>query len=96
MRIAIDVCVGKRGAELLRDAGHEVIAAEHGESDRDWFTRAIAWGAELFVSADVDIEIYAYDFNVEFFQAKRGQSGTRTALNLLIEMGRRQRRRTAS
>lgn len=74
MKIAVDVCVGKRGAAILREAGHEVLEAEHCESDRDWFTRALAAGGELFVAADADIEIYAYDFNVRFFQARQGDT----------------------
>jgi hypothetical protein len=86
MKIAVDVCVGKRGAALLRAAGHDVIEAEHGESDRAWFTRAIAAGAELFVSADADIEIYAYDFDVPFFQAQQHDSGIVTAQRILTQI----------
>ncbi len=86
MRIAVDVCVGNRGAEILRDAGHTVIEAEHGESDRDWFARAMAADVELFVSGDTDIEILAYDANVRFVRARQGESGATTARRVLCSI----------
>lgn len=85
MRIAVDVCIGRDGIDRLRRAGHDVYEAEHCESDRDWFSRAIAWGADLFVSADADIEIYAYDANVDFFLVRQGECGERASVRLLTE-----------
>src|SRR5882724_9154877 len=55
MVIVVDVCVGHEGVRLLRAAGHTVIEAEHGESDRTWFARALAGGAEMVIAADSDI-----------------------------------------
>ncbi len=75
MTIAVDVCVGRVGVRHLRDLGHVVIEAEHGESDRSWFARALEHGVDLVVSADVDIEILAYDHNVRFYRPVRGHCG---------------------
>jgi len=91
MKIAVDVCIGRDGAKLLRYFGHEVIEAEHAESDRDWFARAITAGAEYFISADADIEILAYDANVRFFRAKQGVSGLVTAQRFLSRDKRREK-----
>ena len=89
MKIAVDVCVGDRGTAILRDAGHEVIEAAHCESDRDWCARALAAGVEMFVSADADIEIYAYDVDVRFFQARQRDSGIVTAQRVLAQISGR-------
>ncbi len=94
MRIAVDVCVGHAGAFLLRQAGHEVIEAEHGETDRSWVARAVAAHAELFVSPDADIEICAYDLNVPFLRARRGEGGHITA-HRVIRWARRAKARRA-
>lgn len=87
MKIAVDVCVGRRGVQILREAGHEVLEAQHGESDRDWFKRALAWGAELVVANDADLSIMAYDHRVKFFRARTGHSGKLTACRILLRYG---------
>lgn len=73
--IAVDVCVGRRGVAMLRAAGYDVIEAQHAESDREWFARALAAGAVLVVSGDSDIEIAAYDADVRFLHVQRGEDG---------------------
>jgi hypothetical protein len=83
MKIAIDVGIGKRGAEILRAAGHEVLEAEHGEMDSIWLERTKAEGARLYVSADADVSIYAYDRNVPYLQARQGESGADLARRVL-------------
>ncbi len=70
MKIAVDVQVGRRGVAQLRAAGHDVLKADHGEPDREWFARAQAWGAELVVSPDGDLEILCYDNRVAFFKVR--------------------------
>lgn len=81
MIVAVDVCIGKRGVQMLRDAGHTVIEAEHGEPDREWFDRAIRANARLFVAADNDIRILAYDNRRLFFRAwtNKGLTGVEVA-----------------
>jgi len=71
VKIAVDVCLGHRGIAMLRTACHEVLEAEQGERDRDWLARARAAGAQLLVSADADIEIFAYDANIHFVRSSR-------------------------
>lgn len=87
MKIAVDVCVGRRGVQILRDAGHEVLEAQHGESDRQWFARAMAWGVELVVANDADLSILAYDHRLKFFRARTGHSGKLTACRILLRYG---------
>lgn len=84
MKIAVDVCVGRRGVRLLRKAGHEVLQAEHGERDDAWFARALKFGVELVVACDNDLSILAYDHNVRFFRAISGHSGGLTAQRVLL------------
>lgn len=87
MKIAVDVCVGRRGVNILRAAGHDVLEAQHGESDRSWFHRAMAWGAKLVVSADADIEILAYDNRVPFHRAPQHTDGRHVAWGVLAAVG---------
>jgi hypothetical protein len=86
VRIAVDVCVGRRGVKMLLDAGHDVFCAEHAEPDREWFARAMKWGVELVVAADSDIEILAYDANVRFFCAAQGDNDREIARKVLYEI----------
>lgn len=92
MKIAVDVCMGARGVRCLRAAGHEVLEAEHGERDRDWFARARAWGVELIVSPDSDLEILAYDNRVRFFRVRcarkfRGRDIAEAVIAMLARSG---------
>lgn len=86
MKIAVDVCLGRRGAALLRAAGHEVLEAEHGEPDRVWLTRARKTGARLFVSADADVEIFAWDADIAFIRAGQGENGESLARRVLARL----------
>lgn len=80
MRIAVDVCVGKKGIALLRDAGHDVVVeAEHCESDRSWFARAVAAKVDLVIAADNDLEILCWDNEVDFCRAGNGLTGVQIA-----------------
>lgn len=84
MKLAIDVCIGIRGAKRLRDAGHEVVViAEHAERDEDWFARALAADVDILVSADSDLEILCYDHRVRFLRAKVGLSGVENAQRVI-------------
>ena len=87
MLIAVDVCLGARGAAILRDAGHSVIEARHGESDREWTGRALGAGVELFVSGDSDVEIIAYDADVRFIRTREGERGVALAIRVLESVG---------
>lgn len=87
-RIAVDVCIGAAGELVLREAGHRVVViANSGESDRSWFARGIKAKADLFVAADSDLEILAYDANIEFFHVRGGERGLNAALRLLRRIG---------
>lgn len=87
MKLAVDVCIGNRGIKKLREAGHDVVVvAEHAESDRDWFARALAAGAEVIVSADRDLEILAYDQRIKFVRAKNERRGTENALRVIHKL----------
>jgi hypothetical protein len=90
--IAVDVGVGRVGAQLLRDCGHVVIEAEHCEMDRVWFHRARELGAELFVSPDSDIEILCYDHNIRFVKQLRCETGLQVAQRVLRPRRARRRR----
>ena len=84
MKIAVDVCVGRVGANILRRAGHViVVTAGHGEGDEDWFARALAAGADVIISTDRDLEILCYDNRLPFFKARAHHSGRVTAERLL-------------
>jgi len=63
MKVVVDVSVGRRGVRRLRDAGHEVIEAEHGEMDRAWFLRA-GRDVEAVISPDRDLEVLCNDAGV--------------------------------
>jgi hypothetical protein len=89
VKIAVDVCVGKKGVAILRAAGHEVLEAEHAEPDRDWFARALKAGVDLVIANDRDLEILCYDANVQFFRVWRGHSGKLTALRVLERLARK-------
>ena len=89
MKIAVDVCVGRQGVAALRAAGHEVLEAEHAERDREWLARARSFGAELLVSPDTDVEIYAYDAKIPFVQARSGERGVSLARRVLRLIGER-------
>ena len=55
-KIAVDVQVSKQAVEWLERSGHKVVVcAKHGQSDRDWVSKACQLGAEFFVSPDYDI-----------------------------------------
>lgn len=41
MKIAVDVCIGDRGARRLQQAGHVLIRAQHGEPDEQWLERLV-------------------------------------------------------
>lgn len=88
MRIAVDVCIGRRGVAMLTAAGCEVLEAQPGEAERDWFARAIAWGVELVVSPDQDLAILCYDQRVAFSRAKRGHKGHVTAAAVVAALSR--------
>ncbi len=83
MVIAVDVCVGAGGIDMLRRAGHRVITAAHGEPDRAWMARATQARVELFVSADADVEIYAYDAAIPFVRVRQGERGEALALRII-------------
>jgi hypothetical protein len=86
VKIAVDVCIGPRAQQHLRDAGHEVVAAaEHGEPDRQWFARALQAGVEIVISADSDIEILAYDARVEVFKPAQGERACFVVARLLAQ-----------
>lgn len=90
MRVAIDVCIGRAGADLLRWYGHDVVVeAEHGEMDRDWFMRALRAGVDLIISPDSDLEILAYDHNVKFYRPRRGHNETQAVQAVQNEIERR-------
>lgn len=94
MRIAVDVCIGQRGVELLVAAGHDVVVvAEHAESDREWFARAVAARAELVVACDADIEILCYDHRVSFYKARNGVRGVDVVARLVEHLQRPTRSR---
>lgn len=88
--IAVDVCIGRLGIAMLRNAGHEVLSAAHGEQDREWFAVAINAKADLVVSADADIEILAYDHRVDFFRARQGESGASCARRVIDKLSRQE------
>lgn len=72
-RIAVDVCIGIAGIHHLRNLNHYVVvAAEHGEPDREWFARALAAGAEVVISPDSDLEALCHDHNIAFFRVRQG------------------------
>lgn len=82
MRVAVDVHIGIHGAAELRNAGHEVVViAAAGESDREWFARAMRMRTDAVISPDTDLEILCYDANVAFFKAwtHRGLTGKEVA-----------------
>jgi len=89
-RVAVDVCVGRKGINRLREAAHEVVVeALPCESDRDWFTRALIARAEVVISTDRDISILCYDHRVDFFRARPGHSGWVTAERFIQRYARR-------
>lgn len=84
MKIAVDVCVGNKGIAILRAAGHDVVVvADHAESDRSWFARALTAGADLIVARDYDLEILAYDHNVDFCRAGTNLTGVEVARDVI-------------
>jgi predicted nuclease of predicted toxin-antitoxin system len=84
MKIAVDTCIGRVGANLLRAAGHVVVVtAAEGERDDEWFARALAAGAEFIISTDRDLQILCYDNRVSFFRARKGHSGRVTVERLI-------------
>lgn len=84
MKIAVDICIGRRGIAALEAAGHQVVwCAEHGERDEIWFAQAMRRGAALFISADRDIEILCWDHNVEFFKVEQFESDVDAVERLL-------------
>lgn len=91
MRIAVDVCMGSAGSNLLRWFGHKVLEAEHGERDYDWLERARVFGVELLVSGDSDVEIYAYDNRIPYVRARKGENGTKLAQRVLNGIARKTR-----
>lgn len=84
MKIAVDVCIGSRGVSALECAGHHVVwCAAHGARDEVWFAHALRCGAELFISADIDIEILCWDHKVEFFKIDQFETDIDAAERLL-------------
>jgi hypothetical protein len=72
VRLAVDVCIGKRGIAILEAAGHEIVVqAQHGETDRSWFRRALARGVDAVVAIDSDLEVLCYDADVRFVRARQ-------------------------
>jgi hypothetical protein len=77
VKIAVDICIGKRGIDALVTAGHDVVWwAGHGERDEVWFAQAMRRGSELFISTDRDIEILCWDRGVEFFRVDQFERDT--------------------
>ena len=91
MKIAVDVCVGKKGIARLREAGHEVLEAMQAEPDREWFARALAWGVELVVSPDSDLNILCYDANIPFIRVKQKHGRGKGIAGMVLEKIARRR-----
>lgn len=83
MKIAVDVCIGDRGARRLQQAGHVLIRAQHGEPDEQWLERAALQGARLYLSSDADVEIFAYDLRMPFIKQYQRESGDSFAFRVL-------------
>lgn len=87
MRVAVDVCIGRRGIKVLTDAGHQVVAvAQAAEPDRQWFKRAMAEGVEVVISGDSDLAVLCYDHRIRYIRAKDGVKGKEMALRAVLKM----------
>lgn len=56
MKIACDVGVSNRSIKFLKNKGFDIVfKASAGQPDKEWFDQALEVGADVFVSADLDI-----------------------------------------
>lgn len=87
MRIAVDVCIGKRGTAILEDAGYVVVVtAQEAERDDNWFMRAVEAGAQAVVAVDRDLEVLCHDGNVPFVSVKSKLSGADKARSAIAKL----------
>ena len=81
MKIAFDVAVSKKTINFLKRKGFDIVyQAGHKESDLLWFNRALALGADVFISGDSDIGVLVaehYDKKIKWlrFQGVRYANG---------------------
>lgn len=56
MKIACDVGVSNRSIKFLKMKGFDIVfKANTGQPDKEWFDQALEAGADVFISADLDI-----------------------------------------
>jgi hypothetical protein len=89
MKIACDQAVSQRAVMLLQAHGHDVVyhATDH-ELDSWWVKKAIACGAELFVSHDTDIICLADNFGLARIELPQRCKGEAQARFVLAELAR--------
>jgi predicted nuclease of predicted toxin-antitoxin system len=85
MRLAVDVHISRRTCDALIDSGHVIVTrARDRERDEDFFTRAVADGAEGIVTADKDFAEMTQRANVYWIRvAGHVSPPTQAALALL-------------
>jgi len=85
VKIAVDVCVGRRGIDVLRVAGHEVVVAAEGpERDETWLDRAVAEDAEIVITGDKDAIKQAKQLGFVTFKPRQFERGVVAACRFVV------------
>lgn len=77
MQVAFDNQVPRKAIDAVRSHGFEVVLHAKDQSDREWFEDAMHMGAEVYVSADWDIDFLCNKYNKKFIRVPQGLGGGR-------------------
>jgi hypothetical protein len=72
VKLALDNHVSLKCALKLSFVGHEIVYHARDEHDELWLSRALSAGAQVFVSADWDVDIFCNKVSAKCILLKQG------------------------
>jgi len=72
MRVAADTHVPKRAIEALKKFGHEVVTIALDAHDEMWLNEAHSKRADIYISADYDVENFALNKSKSYIRLPQG------------------------
>lgn len=99
MKIAVDVSFPIGKSKDMAKYGYQVVTqARHAEPDEDWVCRALAQGAEVFISQDLDIPVILERLEVYdtvWMSVPQGLAGFKAVKHIINKLRRLEARRLA-
>jgi hypothetical protein len=88
MRLACDRQVSFKTMDKLENHGHKVVVWAGHDPDAWWFEKGRTEGAEVFISADSDIDYMAHNAGIPFIKLPHGLGGKDMAFFLIRRLNK--------